>query len=146
MTQQTMKPQKRAVIYLRARCIGGSGDGVDAHVARQRAICTRIAEQHGASVFREYAAIGGARDIHVRAIVRDMLDQVSEARADYVITSGFDRLFRGPADTDRDLMHAIRATGAALLCGSNWDVSPPMGPSDDVRAEAYPLFLTRRPG
>jgi DNA invertase Pin-like site-specific DNA recombinase len=138
------KEKKRAVVYVRARCIGGSDDGVDAQLAQQRAACTRVAEQHGAAVIHEYEAIGGARDVHVRAIVRDMLDQVAEARADYIITIGFDRLCRGPANADRELLHAIRTSGAALLCGSTWDVYVPSGLSDDVLAEVHTAILSGR--
>lgn len=144
MTQQS-RPKKRAVLYLRARCVGHSDDGVDAHLARQRAICTWIAEQHGASVIRDYEAIGGTRDSHVRYIVNTMLKQAAEARANYVITSSFDRLFRGPAKADRELLLAARKTGATLLCGSTWDVSAPIGPSDDVLAEAPYAMVAGRP-
>jgi DNA invertase Pin-like site-specific DNA recombinase len=139
------KEKKRAVIYLRARCVGGSDDGVDVQLAQQRAACTRVAQQHGATVIREHEAIGGARDVHVRAIVRDMLDQVAEARADYIITIGFDRLCRGPATADRELLRAIRDTGATLLCPVTWDVSAPLGPTDDVLAEAQNAILAVRP-
>lgn len=135
------KQKKRAVIYLRARCIGGSDDGVDAQLARQRAVCIRIAEQHGATVIREYEAIGGVRDSHVRYVVSVMLGQAAEAKADYVITSGFDQLCRGPAKADRELMHAIRETWALLLCGSTWDVSVPVGPGDDALAEVHQAIL-----
>jgi DNA invertase Pin-like site-specific DNA recombinase len=138
------KEKKRAVVYVRARCIGGSDDGVDAQLAQQRAACTRVAEQHGAAVIHEYEAIGGARDVHVRAIVRDMLDQVAEAGADYVITIGFDRLCRGPANADRELLHAIRTSGAALLCGSEWDVATPRRFSDDALAEVHTAILSGR--
>jgi hypothetical protein len=143
MTQQS-ESKKQAVIYLRARCVGGSDDGVDAHLAQQRAVCTRIAEQHGASVIRVYAAIGGARELPVRYVVRVMLDQAAEARADYVVTSSFDRLFRGPSQADRELLLAIRRSGAMLLCGSAWDVSAPTGPSDDALAEAHQALLAGR--
>lgn len=138
MTQQTKKQQKRAVIYLRARCIGSGDDGVDAQLAQQRAACTRIAEQHGAAVLRDYEAIGGVREVHVRAIVRDMLDHAAAARADYIITSGFDRLCRGPVEADRELLRAIRETGAVLLCGNTWDVSAPL-------AQAHQAMITGRP-
>ena len=144
MTQQS-RPKKRAVLYLRARCVGHSDDGIDAHLAQQRAVCTQIAEQHGASVIRDYEAIGGTRDGHVRYIVSTMLDQAVEARADYVITCGFDRLFRGPAKADRELLLAIRRSGATLLCGSTWDVSAPIGPSDDLLAEAPYAMVAGRP-
>jgi DNA invertase Pin-like site-specific DNA recombinase len=143
MTQQS-EPKKQAVIYLRARCVGDNDDGVDAHLARQRAVCTRIAEQHGASVIREYEAIGGVRELSVRHVVHVMLDQAAEAHADYVITSVFDRLFRGPAKADRELLLAIRRSGATLLCGSTWDVSAPVGLDDDALAEAHRLFLAGR--
>jgi DNA invertase Pin-like site-specific DNA recombinase len=114
VTQQTTSQNKRAVTYLRVRCIGGSDDGVDAQLARQRDDCTRVAQQHGATVMHEYAAIGGARDVHVRSVVHTMLDEAAEDRADYIITSGFDRLFRGPATADRKLLRAIRRSGATL--------------------------------
>jgi hypothetical protein len=138
------KEKKRAVLYLRARCIGGSDDGVDAQLAQQRAVCTRIAEQRGAAVIREYEAIGGVWDSHVRSIVHAMLDEAAEARADYVITSGFDRLCRGPVEADRKLLRAIREAGATLLCGNTWDMSAPLGPSDDVLAEAQHAILAGR--
>jgi DNA invertase Pin-like site-specific DNA recombinase len=139
------KQKKRAVIYLRARCIGGSDDAVDAQLARQRAVCIRIAEQHGATVIREYEAIGGVRDSHVRYVVSVMLGQAAEAKADFVITSGFDRLCRGPAKADRELLHAIHETGAVLLGGSTWDVSAPTEPGDDALAELHQAILTGRP-
>lgn len=144
MTRHTTKQKKQAVIYLRARCIGGSNEGVDAQLARQRVTCAHIAQQHGATVIREYEAIGGARDSHVRSIVRDMLDQIAEVEAGYVITSGFDRLFRGPAQADRELLRAIREAGATLLWGSTWDVSAAMGPSDDRLAEAHHAIFVGR--
>lgn len=144
MTQQ-FDSKKRAVIYLRARCIGDRDDEVDTQLVRQRAVCTRIAEQHGAAVIREYEAIGGTRDSHVRYIVSTMLKQAAEARANYVITSSFDRLFRGPADSDRKLFRAIREAGATLLCGSTWDVSTAAGPSDDMLAEVHSTILAGRP-
>jgi DNA invertase Pin-like site-specific DNA recombinase len=136
MDQQPI-PTKRAVLYLRARCVDHSDDGVDASLARQRAVCTRIAQVHGATVLRDYEAIGGARDGHVRYIVSVMLGQVADGHVDYIITSGFDRLFRGPAKADRKLLRAIRDTGATLLCGSTWDIAVPTGPSDDVLADTY---------
>jgi hypothetical protein len=138
------KEKKRAVIYLRARCVGGSDVCVDAHLARQQAVCTRVAQQHGAAVIREYETVGGARELSVRHIVRVMLDQAAEARADYVITSSFDRLCRGPAQVDRELLQAIRDTGATLLCGSTWDVSAPVGLSDDALAEVHQAILAGR--
>lgn len=143
MTHQS-KSKKRAVLYLRARCVGHSDDGIDAHLARQRTACTRIAEQHDASVIRDYEAIGGVRDGHVRYIVSVMLEQTAEAHIDYIITSDFDRLFRGPAKADRELLLAIRKTGATLLCGSAWDVSAPLGPSDDMLAEVHSTTLAGR--
>jgi len=143
MTQQS-EPTNQAVIYLRARCIGGSDKRVDAQLAAQRTVCTRIAGQHGASVIREYEAIGGCRNGHVRYIVRVMLDQVAKTKADYIITSGFDRLFRGPADADRELLFAIRQSGATLLSGNTWDVSVPVGLSDDMLAEAHQAGRTGR--
>jgi DNA invertase Pin-like site-specific DNA recombinase len=139
------KEKKRAVVYLRARCVGGSDDGVDAQLAQQRAACTRVAQQHGATVIREYETVGGARDSHVRFVVRAMLDQAAEAHADYIITSGFDRLCRGPATADRELLRAIRTCGATLLCGNTWDVSAPLGPIDDVLAETYQAAFAGRP-
>lgn len=143
MTQEATMA-KRAVIYLRARSVGDNSEGIDAQLARQRAVCTRIADQHGASVVQDYEAIGGVRDGHVRYIVSVMLRQAAEAKADYVITSGFDRLFRGPADTDRELMRAIRDSGVVLLYGSEWDVAAPGNPSDDVLAETYQAILMGR--
>lgn len=124
MTQQSTQA-KRAVLYLRARQVGGRGDEVNAQLAQQRVTCTRVAEQHGASVIREYQTTGGARELHVRSVVRAMLDHVAEAKAEYVITSSFDRLFRGPADADRELLRAIRRSGATLLCANTGDVSVP---------------------
>jgi DNA invertase Pin-like site-specific DNA recombinase len=144
VTQQPTQ-KKRAVIYLRVRCIGGSDEGVDAHLARQRDDCTRVAELRGVSVIREYEAIGGVRDVHVRAIVRDMLDHAAAARADYIITSGFDRLCRGPVEAERELLRAIRETGAVLLCGNAWDVSALLGPTDDVLAETHRAIVAGRP-
>jgi hypothetical protein len=73
-----------------------------------------------------------------------MLDQAAEAHADYVITSSFDRLFRGPAQADRALLLAIRKSGATLLCGSTWEVSAPTGPGDDALAEAHQALLAGR--
>lgn len=142
--QQVSKSRKRAIIYLRARTVGGSGRDVDAQLQRQREACEHIANQQDTAVTHEYKAIGGVRDGHVRAIVSDMLNLAAEARADYIITTAFDRLFRDPANTDRELMRAIRASGAVLLCGNTWDIAVPMGPSDDALAEAHPLFLARR--
>ncbi len=143
MTQQTTRT-KRAVLYLRARQVGGRGDEVNAQIAQQRSVCTRIAEQHGASVIREYEATGGAREVHVRSVVRVMLDHVTEVKAEYIITSGFDRLFRGPAKADRELMYAIRETGVMLLCGDTWDVSARTGHTDNVQAEAHHAILAGR--
>jgi DNA invertase Pin-like site-specific DNA recombinase len=138
------KEKKRAVVYLRARCIGGSDDGVNAQLAQQRALCTRVAEQHGASVIREYEAIGGVREVHVRSVVRAMLDHVAEAKADYIITSNPDRLYRGPAEADRELLRAIRDTGATLLCADTGDVSATTGHCNNVQAEAHHAILAGR--
>jgi DNA invertase Pin-like site-specific DNA recombinase len=144
MTQQTTLT-KRAVIYLRARCVGSSDDGVDeAQLSQQRTACERIAEQHGASVTAEYKAIGGVRDSHVRSVVSGMLDHVAEIKAEYVITSNFDRLCRGPADADRELLLAIRRSGATLLCTDTGDVSAPLGPSDNVLAQAHHAIFAGR--
>jgi DNA invertase Pin-like site-specific DNA recombinase len=144
MTQQ-LDARKRAVLYLRVRQVGGRGDGVNVQLARQRAMCTRVAEQHGATVIHEYAAIGGTREVSVRSVVHVMLDHATEVKAEYVITSGFDRLFRGPADDDRELLQAIRRSGATLLYGDAWDMSAPMGPSHGVLAEAHNAILAGRP-
>jgi DNA invertase Pin-like site-specific DNA recombinase len=143
MTQQPTLT-KRAVLYLRARCIGGSDGEVNAQIAQQRSVCTRIAEQHGAWVIREYEATGGAREVHVRSIVRVMLDQIAGIGVDYVITSGFDRLFRGPADTDRELLRAIRRSGATLLCADTGDVSAETRHIDNALAEVHQAILAGR--
>jgi hypothetical protein len=54
---------------------------------------------------------------------------------------GFDRLFRGPAKADRELMHAIRETGAILLCANTGGVSAGTGYSDDALAEVHQVIL-----
>lgn len=144
MTQQTART-KRAVLYLRARQVGGRNDGVNAQLAQQRVLCTRVAEQHDATVIHEYAAIGGAREVSVRCVVHVMLDHVTEVKAEYVITSGFDRLFRGPADTDRELLQAIRKSGATLLCADTGDVSTETRHIDDTLAEVHQAILAGRP-
>jgi DNA invertase Pin-like site-specific DNA recombinase len=136
------RPAKRAVIYLRTRTVGGTDRHVDAQLDRQRQACQRIAEAHGGTVVHEYTAIGGTRDPHVRYIVSALCQGAAEHQADYVITAGLDRLCRGPAKADREVMQAIRDSGARLICGLTWDIALP-GPSIDDLAEAArrPWFI-----
>jgi DNA invertase Pin-like site-specific DNA recombinase len=135
------RPGKRAVIYLRTRTVGGSDRHVDAQIDRQREACQRIAEKHGATVVHEYAAIGGTRDPHVRYIVSAMCTGAAKHQADYVITTGLDRLCRGPAEADREILQAIRGSGARLICGSTWDVSLPICSVDDLAEAARRPWL-----
>lgn len=139
MKQQDNRPAKRAVLYLRTRTVGGDDSQVDAQLERQRVACQQIARRHGAHVVHEYAAIGGTRDGHVRYIVSTMLTAAARDHVDYVITTNIDRLCRGPAEADRDVMRAIQESGARLLCPLTWDVSAPRCSIDDL-AEA-----TRQP-
>jgi DNA invertase Pin-like site-specific DNA recombinase len=135
MKQLNVQPARRAVLYLRTRTVGGDDQMVDADLERQRIACQHVARRHGAHVVHEYAAIGGARDVHVRSIVGTMLTAVARDHVDYVITTGIDRLCRGPARADRELMNTIRRSGARLLCPRTWDVLPPRLDIDDL-AEA----------
>lgn len=124
MKQLNIQPAKRAVLYLRTRTVGGNDQMADADLERQRVACQQVARQYGAQVIHEYTAVGGARDGHVRTIVGTMLTAVARDQVDYVITTGIDRLCRGPAQADQELMSTIRRSGARLLCPRSWDVLP----------------------
>lgn len=121
MKQLSTEPAKRAVMYLRARTICSSDHFVDAQLDWQRAAYQEVAKHYGTRIVHEYVAIGGARDNRVRHIVSIMLDAVSHDRVDYVITAGIDRLSRGPAQAEQELLSAIRRSGARLLVGNTFD-------------------------
>jgi DNA invertase Pin-like site-specific DNA recombinase len=143
MNTSRSSPGKRAVIYLRTRTVGGSDRHVDAQVEQQRQACQRIAEAHGATVVREYVAIGGVRDPHVRYIVSSMCQGAAEHQADYVITTGLDRLCRGPAEADREVLQAIWDSGARLICGSTWDVDLPVRSIDNLAEAVHRPWLAQ---
>jgi|SRR5579863_5507713 len=124
-------PGKRAISYLRTRTVGGDDRAIQAQFAAQRAVCQHLAEVYGATIVQEYAAIGGTRDGHVRYIVSAMCKGAKEHQADYVITADMDRLCRGPAEADQEVLDRIRASGARLLCGTLWDAAP-FGPFMDA--------------
>lgn len=149
MKQPNTQAAKTAVVYLRTRTVGGDDSQVDADLARKRAACQQVARQLGAHVVHEYAAIGGTRDGHVRYIVSTMLDAVARDRVDYVITTSIDRLCRGPAEADRDVMRAVQESGARLLCPVTWDMSTLCRRIDDMaeaaRQSRMHLTAARRP-
>jgi DNA invertase Pin-like site-specific DNA recombinase len=58
-TAREGRPAQRAVIYLRTRTAGGSGQHSDAQIEQQRQACQRIAEAQGVTVAYEYVATGG---------------------------------------------------------------------------------------
>lgn len=143
MKKLNTQPAKRAVMYLRTRTVGGDDQMVDADLERQRIACQQVAREYGAEVVHEYAAIGGARDGHVRCIVGTMLTAVARDQVDYVVTTGIDRLCRGPAQADQELMSTVRHSGARLLCPRTWDVLPPRLDIDDLAEAARRPRLRR---
>jgi hypothetical protein len=80
MKQLNTQAAKRAVLYLRTRTVGGDDQMVDTGLERQRVACQQVARQYGAQVVHEYAAVGGARDGHVRCIVGTMLAAEDQLR------------------------------------------------------------------
>jgi DNA invertase Pin-like site-specific DNA recombinase len=144
MKQRSTLPAKRAVLYLRTRIVGSDNRLTDAALERQRLACEQVAKRNGIHIVHEYAVVGGARDSYVRYIVSLMLDAVTRDHVDYVITTGIDRLCRGPAEADRKLLATIRRSGASLLCSSTWDIPGRGRLIDDVVTGVHTSGLRQR--
>lgn len=132
MKQLSIRPAKRAVLYLRTSTVGGDDSLVDAELERQRLACQQVAKRHSAHIVNEYTAIGHARTDYVRHIVSIMLNEIAKGGVDYVITTAIDRLCCGPPEYDLALLSALRRSGARLLCGSAWDVPRQRQHIDDM--------------
>ncbi|HEY2574867.1 MAG TPA: recombinase family protein [Streptosporangiaceae bacterium] len=139
MTTPRSRPGKRAISYLRARTVNGDDRYISGQFAAQRAVCQHLADVYGANIVQEFTAVGGAREPYVRHIVNIMCQHAAAEHADYVITANLDRLCRGPAEADDEVLHAIDDSGARLLCGTIWDAAPP-GPHMDSLISAARRF------
>jgi DNA invertase Pin-like site-specific DNA recombinase len=114
--------QGNAVVFLRARQITGNGRDHDTemrHIASQRELCRRAAEQMEVVILKEYVEHGGTGPVSSRPILRQMFDELRTLLGvRYVLVASIDRLARMSSDL-ATIQEAIRAVGTHLVVAAD---------------------------